>query len=54
MRVWQVTQQAANLKLITVTATIKSSVGNAIKATSTVAALKTNCQLVGGGGIPGC
>lgn len=52
MRVWQVKQQAANLKLITVTATIRSSVGTAIKATSTVAALKTNCQTIGG--IPGC
>lgn len=51
-RVWQVSQQAGNLKLISVTATIKSSVGNAIKATATVSALKTNCQTVTG--VSGC
>ena len=54
MRVWQVSQQAGNLKLITVTATIKSSVGNAIKATATVSALKTNCQTAVVGGVAGC
>ena len=56
MRVWQVSQQAANLKAISVTATIRTSVGNAIKATSTVSALKTNCQpiVIGVTVIPGC
>jgi hypothetical protein len=43
MRVWQVTTPQPNLKQIMVTATIKTSVGNAIKASATVAAFKTNC-----------
>jgi Tfp pilus assembly protein PilV len=43
MRAWQVATPSANLKQITVTATVKSSVGNAIKAQSTVSAYKTNC-----------
>ena len=42
-RVWQVSTPAANLKQITVTATIKFGIGNAQKAKSTVAAYKTNC-----------
>jgi hypothetical protein len=42
-RVWQVSTPSANLKLITVTATVKTSVAKAILAKSTVAAYKTNC-----------
>jgi hypothetical protein len=42
-RVWQISTPSANLKQITVTATVKSSVGGAILAKSTVAAYKTNC-----------
>jgi hypothetical protein len=42
-RVWQVSTPSANLKQITVTATVKTSVANALISTSTVAAYKTNC-----------
>ena len=42
-RVWQVSTPSANLKQITVTATIRTSLGKAILAKSTVAAYKTNC-----------
>lgn len=40
-RVWQVTLPAANLKQIAVTVTVKSSLGQAPPAKSTVTALKT-------------
>ena len=40
-RVWQVTLPAANLKQIAVTVTVKSSLGHAMPAKSTVTALKT-------------
>lgn len=43
MRAWQISQPSANLKQITVTATVKTSVGRAMISTSTVTALKTNC-----------
>jgi hypothetical protein len=43
MRVWQISIPSANLKQVTVTATIRTSVGGAIKSTSTVSAYKTNC-----------
>ncbi|MCC7417103.1 MAG: hypothetical protein IT176_08165 [Acidobacteria bacterium] len=43
MRAWQVSIPSANLKLITVTATIRSSVAGAMKAKATVAAYKTDC-----------
>ena len=42
-RVWQVSLPSANLKQVTVTATIATAVAGAIKSKSTVAALKTNC-----------
>ena len=42
-RVWQVSIPSTNLKQVTVVATIKSSVGGAVKAKSTVSAFKTNC-----------
>jgi hypothetical protein len=42
-RAWQVSTPSANLKQITVTATVKTSVGNAVLAKSTVSAYKTNC-----------
>lgn len=42
-RVWQVSTPSANLKMITCTATIKTSVGGALKSQSTVTAYKTNC-----------
>ena len=42
-RVWQVTAVTANLKQITVTATVKNSVGGAMLPTSTISAYKTNC-----------
>ncbi len=42
-RVWQVSTPSANLKQVTVVATIKSSVGGAVKAKSTIVAFKTNC-----------
>jgi len=41
-RCWQVTQSAANLKQITVTATIARGFGGAMKASSTLTVLKTN------------
>jgi hypothetical protein len=41
-RVWQIAQPAANLKQITVTATISRGFGRANKASSTLAVLKTN------------
>jgi hypothetical protein len=41
-RVWQITQTTASVKQVTVTATVKSSVGNALKPKSSVAALKTS------------
>jgi Tfp pilus assembly protein PilV len=41
-RVWQVTQATANVKQITVTATVRSSVGNAFIPRSTVVALKAS------------
>jgi hypothetical protein len=41
-RVWKITAPNANLKQITVTATVFSSVGQAIVPTSSVAALKSN------------
>jgi Tfp pilus assembly protein PilV len=40
-RVWQISSPSANLKLITVTATVASSVGKMLVPKSTVAALKT-------------
>jgi hypothetical protein len=40
-RVWQVSLPAANLKQIAVTVTVKSSLGHAMPAKSTVTALKT-------------
>lgn len=45
MRAWQVSLPAgtSNLKQITVTATIRTSVANAVKASSTITAYKTNC-----------
>ncbi|HEX4346806.1 MAG TPA: hypothetical protein VHZ73_04500 [Vicinamibacterales bacterium] len=43
MRAWQVSSSVSNLKQVTVTSTIKTSVGNAIKSSSTITALKTNC-----------
>lgn len=42
-RVWRIDVPSTNLKLITVTATVKTSVANAIISKSTVAAYKTNC-----------
>jgi hypothetical protein len=42
-RVWQITTPSANLKLITVTTIVKSSVGAAAISRATVSALKTNC-----------
>lgn len=42
-RVWQVSIPSTNLKQITVTATVKTSVANAMISASTVAAYKTNC-----------
>ena len=43
MRAWQVSTPSANLKQITVSATVATSVGNALKASATVSAFKTNC-----------
>jgi hypothetical protein len=40
-RVWQISMPSTNLKQITVTATVASSVGRAIRAKSTVTALKS-------------
>ena len=42
-RVWQVSTPSANLKLITVVATIDYGLGNAQKSVSTIAAYKSNC-----------
>jgi hypothetical protein len=42
-RVWAVTVPSTNLKQITVTATVKTSVASALISKSTVAAYKTNC-----------
>ena len=42
-RVWQVTQLAANLKQITVTATVANGANGAMKSVATISALKTNC-----------
>jgi hypothetical protein len=42
-RVWQVRAPSANLKQITVTAVVKTSVANAQISRSTVSAYKTNC-----------
>jgi hypothetical protein len=41
-RVWQISNLTAGVKQITVTATVKSSVGNAIVPKSTVVALKSS------------
>ena len=41
-RVWQITTVATGLKQITVTSTVRASVGNAMKAKSTVVALKAS------------
>jgi hypothetical protein len=41
-RVWQITQATANVKQITVTATVRSSVGNTLIPRSTVVALKSS------------
>jgi len=41
-RVWQIAVPSANLKQITVTTTVFSSIGRAITPTSTVVALKSN------------
>jgi pilin/secretion family protein with methylation motif len=43
VRVWQVSQPSANLKQISVAAAVRVSFGNAVKATATVSAFKTNC-----------
>ena len=49
MRAWQVSMAviagvpSTTLKQITVTATVATSVGNALKATATISAYKTNC-----------
>jgi hypothetical protein len=43
VRVWWIEPAAANMKRITVTSTVRTSVGGALKARSTVVALKTNC-----------
>lgn len=45
MRAWEISTPvgAANLKQITITSTIRVSVGGALRARSTVVALKTNC-----------
>jgi len=43
MRAWAVTTPSANLKQITVTSTVRTSVAGAIKASATVSAYKTNC-----------
>jgi hypothetical protein len=43
MRAWQISTPSANLKQITITATVFAGFGGAMKATSTVSAYKTNC-----------
>ena len=42
-RVWQITTPSVNLKRITVTAIVRTSVAQAMLSQSTVAAYKTNC-----------
>jgi hypothetical protein len=42
-RVWQISTPSANLKQITVTTIVKTSVGAAMVSKATVSALKTNC-----------
>jgi hypothetical protein len=42
-RVWQVSVPSANLKQVTVTAIVKTSVAGAMISRSTVSAFKTNC-----------
>jgi hypothetical protein len=42
-RIWQITTPSANLKQITVTAIVKTSVARAQLSQSTVSAYKTNC-----------
>jgi hypothetical protein len=42
-RVWQITTPSANLKQMTVTAIVKTSVAGAQLSQSTVSAYKTNC-----------
>ncbi len=44
-RVWQISTPSANLKQITVTAIVRSSVARAQLSQSTVAAFKTNCPV---------
>jgi hypothetical protein len=41
--VWQISTPSANLKQITVTAIVATSIGRAQVAQSTVSAFKTNC-----------
>ncbi len=41
-RLWQVSSPQANLKQVTVTATVFTAIGQAIRPTSTVVALKSN------------
>jgi hypothetical protein len=43
MRVWKVEVPSANLKKVTVTSTIRTSLGGVLKSSSSVAAFKTNC-----------
>jgi hypothetical protein len=43
MRVWQISTPSANLKQITITATVAFSLANAQKSVSTISAYKTNC-----------
>ena len=42
-RVWQISTPAANLKQVTVTAIVRTSVARAMLSQSTVSAYKTNC-----------
>ena len=42
-RVWEISTPATNLKQITITTIVKSSVANAMVSQATVSALKTNC-----------
>ena len=42
-RVWQISTPTANLKQITITTVVRSSVANAVVSQATVSALKTNC-----------
>lgn len=43
MRAWQISTPSANLKQITITGTVKYSIANAQKSSSTVSAYKSNC-----------